>query len=173
MVSFIVFDPNVHRSTFVGLSEEYFNWMASELQKNYDIDLHSMVETTLRDYIENNVDEFVSSVLPDGVFYLIQVEDKIVGMGALRKLKEGIGEIKRMYIKPEYQGKGFGKRMLQLLLSKGKEFGLSAIYLETGAFMTTAQHLYRSMGFYNREEYPETEVSPQLRHVWLFMEKRL
>jgi ribosomal protein S18 acetylase RimI-like enzyme len=170
MENFIVFDPNVHRSAFVDLSEEYFNWMASELRKNYDIDVYSIVGITLRDYVENNVDEFASSVLSDGVFYLLQVKDKIVGMGALRKLKEGIGEIKRMYIKPEYQGKGFGKKMLQLLLSKGKEFGFSSVYLETGTFMTTAQHLYRSMGFCDREEYPETEVPPQLRHVWLFME---
>ena len=94
-------------------------------------------------------------------------------MGALRKLEEGIGEIKRMYIKPEYRGKGLGKEMLQHLLSKGKESGFSAIYLETGAFMMTAQHLYRSVGFYDRKEYPETEVPPQLRHLWLFMEKRL
>jgi len=113
MENFIVFDPNVHRSAFVDLSEEYFNWMASELRKNYDIDVYSIVETTLRDYVENNVDEFASSVLSDGVFYLLPVEDKIVGMGALRKMKGGIGEIKRMYIKPEYQGKGFGKKMVR------------------------------------------------------------
>ena len=93
-------------------------------------------------------------------------------MGALRKLRGGIGEIKRMYIKPEYQGRGLGKEMLQRLLSKGEESGFSVFYLETGAFMATAQHLYRSMGFHYREEYPETEVPPQLRHVWLFMEKR-
>ena len=173
MGNFIPFDPNIHRSTLVNLSEEYFNWTASELQRNYDIDVYSMIGTTLRDFVENNVDEFVSSVSSDGIFYLIQVKDKIIGMGALRKLKVGIGEIKRMYVKPEYQGKGLGKKMLQLLLSKGKEFGFSAIYLETGAFMSTAQHLYRSMGFCDREEYPETEVPLQLRHVWLFMEKRL
>jgi ribosomal protein S18 acetylase RimI-like enzyme len=173
MENFIVFRPDVHRSTVVDLSENYFNWMACELQKNYNIDVYPIIGVTLQDYVENNVDEFASSILTDGVLYLIQVEDKIVGMGALRKLKEGIGEIKRMYIKPEYQGKGLGKKMLQLLLRRGEEYGFSAIYLETGSFMTTAQHLYRSAGFYNRGEYPETEVPPQLRHVWLFMEKRL
>ena len=173
MENFIVFDPNVHKSAFMDLAEEYFDWMASQLQKNYDIDVYSMLGTTSREDVENTIDEFLTSVSSDGVFHLIQVEDKTVGMGALRKLKEGIGEIKRMYVKPEYQGKGLGKKMLQLLLSKGKEFGFSAIYLETGAFMTTALNLYRSMGFYDREEYPETEVPPQLRHVWLFMEKRL
>jgi ribosomal protein S18 acetylase RimI-like enzyme len=173
MENFIVFRPNVHRLTVVDLSENYFSWIACELQKNYNIDMYSMISTSLRDYVENNVDEFSSSISRDGVFYLIQVKDKIVGMGALRKLKEGIGEIKRMYIKPEYRGKGLGKRMLQLLLGKGNEYGFSAIYLETGCFMTTAQHLYRSAGFHDREVYPGTEVPPQLRHVWLFMEKGL
>jgi len=171
MENFIVFRPDVHRSIVVDLSEEYFDWMACELKKNYDIDVYPIIGTALRDYVENDVDEFTSSILKDGVFYLVQVENRTVGMGALRKLKEGIGEIKRMYIKPEYQGRGLGKKMLQLLLSRGKEYGFSAIYLETGSFMATAQHLYRSAGFYNREEYPETEVPPQLRHVWLFMEK--
>jgi ribosomal protein S18 acetylase RimI-like enzyme len=78
-----------------------------------------------------------------------------------------------MYIKREYQGQGLGKKMLQLLLAKGKEHSFSAIYLETGSFMTTARHLYRSAGFHNREVYPEIEVPPELRHVWLFMKKRL
>lgn len=173
MENFIVFRPDIHRSIVLELAEDYYNWMACELKKNYDIDVHSVIGATLREYVEIEVDEFVSSMSKGGVFYLIQVEDKIVGMGALRKLKEGIGEIKRMYIKPEYQGKGLGKKMLQLLLNRSMEYGFSAIYLETGSFMTTAQHLYRSAGFYNREEYPETEVPQQLRHVWLFMEKRL
>ena len=173
MGNFIIFDPNFHRPIIVDLFEEYFNWMACELQKNYDIDVRSMIGTTLRGYVENNVDEFVSSVSPDGVFYLLQEKEEIIGMGALRKLKEGIGEIKRMYIKPEYRGKGLGKEMLELLLSKCKEYGFSKVYLETGAFMGAAQGLYRSMGFNDRGEYPETEVPPQLRHVWLFMEKRL
>ena len=173
MEKFIVFRPDVHRSAVVDLAEDYFNWIGGELRKNYDIDMYSVISTTLRDYVENNVDELASSISPDGVFYLIKIKDEIVGMGALRKLKEGIGEIKRMYIKPKYQGKGLGKRMLQVLLDKGKEHGFFAIYLETGRFMTTAQYLYRSAGLYNRAVYPETEVPPQLHRVWLFMEKRL
>jgi N-acetylglutamate synthase-like GNAT family acetyltransferase len=173
MENFVVFCPDVHRSTVVDLSERYFGWMASELQKNYEIDVYPIMGTDLRDYVESNVDEFTSSISADGVLYLIQVENEIVGMGALRRLKERIGEIKRMYIKPEYQGKGLGKSMLQLLLGKAREYGFSTIYLETGSFMATAQHLYRSVGFRNRAEYPETEVPPQLRHVWLFMEKEL
>jgi ribosomal protein S18 acetylase RimI-like enzyme len=171
MKNFIIFRPDIHRSIVMDLVEDYYNWMACELKSSYDIDVDPVIGTTLRDHVEKDVDEFISSISEDGVFYLIQVDDKIVGMGALRKVKEGIGEIKRMYIKPEYQGIGLGKKMLQLLLGKSKEYGFSTIYLETGSFMTTAQHLYHSAGFHDREEYPETEVPLQLRHVWLFMEK--
>ena len=173
MGNFIVYNPNIHRATFIDLYKEYFNWMASQLQKNYEIDVSSELGVDLNDYIESNVDGFTSSISSDGVLYLLQEKEEIIGMGALRELKEGIGEIKRMYIKPYYQGKGLGREMLQLLLNKGKERGFSEIYLETGAFMTAAQGLYRSTGFHDREEYPENEVPPQLRRFWLFMERKL
>ena len=173
MYNFIVYNRDLHRSVFLDLAEEYFNWMASELQKNYNIDVYSMLGITSREYVENDIDKFVSSVSSNGIFYLIQVNDKIIGTGALRKLVEGVGEIKRMYITPEYQGKGLGKKMFRLLLCKGKEFSFSTIRLETAAFMIHAQHLYSSMGFYYIKEYPGVEVPPQLRNLWRFMEIQL
>ena len=155
------------------LCEEYFDWMASELRNNYGIDVSQTLGISLRDYVGSNVDEFISSLASGGVLYLLQEKKQTIGMGALVGLKQGIGEIKRMYIKPEYRGKGLGREMLRLLLGKGEEYGFSEIYLETGAFMTAAQGLYRSMGFHERNEYPETEVPPQLRRFWMFMEKRI
>jgi ribosomal protein S18 acetylase RimI-like enzyme len=170
---FVIFDPSAHRLAFLELCEEYFDWMAIELHKNYDIDVSSSLGISLRDYVESNVDEFITSLSSDGVLYLLREKDEIIGMGALRKLKEGSGEIKRMYIRSEYRGKGLGREMLQFLLNKCKEYGFSEIHLETGAFMKTAQGLYRSMGFHERKAYPETEVPPQLQHFWIFMEKRI
>ncbi|MCJ7631652.1 GNAT family N-acetyltransferase, partial [Candidatus Bathyarchaeota archaeon] len=81
--------------------------------------------------------------------------------------------IKRMYIRPAYRGKGYGKALLHQLLHKAKEFGYHSIYLDSPPFLTTAHHLYHSNGFIDREEYPETEVPQQLRSKWLFMEKTL
>lgn len=173
MAELVVFDARVHRSIYVDLCEEYFGWTAQELLEKCSIDVFSVVDTNLRDFIENGVDEFITSIRSGGVFYLLQEGEEIVGMGALRKLRDGIGEIKRMYIKPEFQGRGWGRRMLERLLDEGKGRGLSTIYLETGIFMAAAQNLYHSMGFFEREEYPETEVLPALRPVWLFMEKRI
>lgn len=91
-------------------------------------------------------------------------------MGALIKLNVNTGVIKRMYIRPNYRGKGFGKALLRHLLNKGKEFGCSRILLDTGRFMTAAQHVYRSAGFQEREIYTETEVPPGLQSYWIYME---
>jgi len=109
---------------------------------------------------------------PDGIIYLLVVEGDIAGMGALKKLSDEIGEIKRMYIRPPYRGKGYGKQMLNRLLEAGREFGCSSFRLETSKFMTTAQHIYKSAGFIEREEYPECETPPILRPYQLFMEKK-
>jgi len=94
-------------------------------------------------------------------------------MGALKQIRENIGEIKRMYIRPAYRGKGYGKALLDKLLQKVKEFGYHSVYLDSPPFLMIAHHLYHSNGFIDREEYPETEVPQQLRPKWLFMEKTL
>jgi len=52
MDNFIVFRPDIHRSIVLELAEDYYNWMACELKKNYDIDVHSVIGATLREYVE-------------------------------------------------------------------------------------------------------------------------
>jgi ribosomal protein S18 acetylase RimI-like enzyme len=93
-------------------------------------------------------------------------------MGAIRKLGEEIGEIKRMYIRPLYRGRGYGKQMLSKLLEVGKEFGCSSFLLETSKFMTVAQHIYKSAGFIERDEYPESETPAIMRPYQVYMEKK-
>jgi hypothetical protein len=44
--------------------------------------------------------------------------------------------------------------------------------IDTGLFMTAAQHVYRSAGFQEREIYPETEVPPGLQSYWIYMETK-
>jgi len=49
----------------------------------------------------------------------------------------------------------------------------SAGLLDSGRFMTNAQNLYRLAGFIEIEEYPESEIPSELRHLWIFMEKTI
>lgn len=173
MVKFMPADINIHRSILVEFNVEYLDWVLNEVQERYDIDLTSTVEQTVQEYVESNIESLASYRPQEGIFYLLQEGKEFAGMGAIRRLNKDVGEIKRMYIRPEFRGKGFGKALLQQLLAKGKEIGFSAVYLDTALFMKAAQHIYRSAGFFEREQYPESEIPQPIRHLWLYMEKEL
>jgi len=120
-----------------------------------------------------SVEQLSSYKPPEGIYYILQIDGNVAGMGALRKIKTNFGEVKRMYIRPENRGKGLGKALLQQILRKAKEFQFSTIRLETGKFMTTAQYIYHEAGFREIDEYPEIETPLPLRPYWLFMEKKI
>lgn len=173
MVEFVPADISIHRSILVEFNVEYLDWVVSEVQKRYNIDLTSVAEQTVQEYVENNIESLATYRPQEGIFYLLLEGEEFVGIGAIRKLKKGVGEIKRMYIRPEFRGKGFGKTLLQKLLVKGKEFGFSAVYLDTPLFAKAAQHIYRLSGFVEREQYPESEVPQPVRQLFIYMEKKL
>jgi len=172
VVEFVPFDMNVHREEYRQLNIELITWIADQLRKNYQIDAVSIVRQTIPEYVDDHLEELTSLKPPDGIIYLLVAEEDVAGMGALRKLGGGIGEIKRMYIRPVWRGRGYGKQMLNELLEVGREFGCSSFLLETSKFMTVAQHIYRSAGFVGREEYPEIETPTIFRQYQLFMEKK-
>jgi len=170
-VRFLPVDLRIHRSQVIDLNMEHMNWVLKESAALRDLVATSAV--SIREHVISIVEKLCSDVPPHGIYYLLELEDGIIGMGALHQIREKTGEIKRMYIRPAYRGKGYGKALLQQLLQKAKEFGYHAIYLDSARFMTAAQHLYRSFGFIERDAYPETEVPPQLWQQWVFMEKTL
>jgi len=177
-VHFLPVDLRIHRSQVVDLNVEYMNWWSRGIEECFRADLATLlgwskeaVEGKKREYLTSEVEKLCSE--PCGVYYLLELGDAIIGMGALHQISERAGEIKRMYIRPAHRGKGYGKALLQRLLQKAKEFGYSSVYLDTGRFMTTAHNLYHSLGFVECNEYPETEIPPQFRPQWLFMVKTL
>ena len=151
MVEFIQIRLEIHKSHLINLNEEYLSWIADEMQQRYSIDTESLLGESIREYAKNSLEELSSYIPPEGIYYIIQIKSSIIGMGALRKLKKGIGEIKRMYISPKYRGNGYGKEMLELLLKK----------------------VYKLAGFQKRERYLESEVPTSFLPHWLFMEKFL
>ena len=61
---------------------------------------------------------------------------------------EGYGEIKRMYVRPEFRGRGYAKKMLQHLEEQAVAGGFSKVRLETGISQPEAIGLYERNGFY-------------------------
>ncbi len=173
MVKFIPYDEDVHRTQLFELNVEYVSWVTDETQARHDIDVMAEVKHMLREYVEAFLDDLLVTRPPEGMVYVLEDDGDVVGMGALKKLEEGIAEIKRMYIRPQYRGKGLGKKLLKKLMAKGKEFGYPTIRLQTADWMTIAHRIYRSAGFKEIDEYPGGEVPPgKLRSYTRFMEKR-
>ncbi|MHA1447751.1 MAG: GNAT family N-acetyltransferase [Candidatus Heimdallarchaeaceae archaeon] len=172
MIKFHKYDSSLHRTEFVKMNISYLNWIRDVYLKKFGLDMLDVVGS-IADYVQNSLPMLESLVPPQSIIYLVLFDDVIVGMGGLRKLTEDIVEVKRMYVKPEFRGKGLGKSLLEKLLETAKNWGYSKIRLDTGVFMEAAQKVYRSAGFYDIEEYPETEVPKEVRHNWIYMEKIL
>jgi len=91
---------------------------------------------------------------PDGFILLAEYESKIAGCIALRKLEDGICEMKRLFVRPEFRGFGIGKKLCDELILRAKNMGYSKMRLDTiKKQMKEAIKLYKSYGFYEIEPY--------------------
>lgn len=172
MVIFVPLNTAKHLPVFLELNTSYLDWVIKEIERHYKVDLTKTLGS-VHSYVARMLDELELYQPPGGAFYFLEDEGSIIGMCALKKLNPEIGEIKRMYIKPNYRGKGYGKKMIEKLISRSKELGYSSIRLDTGPFMKQAQKVYRSSGFEIIEEYEESEVPKEVREGWIFMEKKI
>jgi predicted N-acetyltransferase YhbS len=84
---------------------------------------------------------------PKGCILLAFFDGDIVGCVALREFKSQICEMKRLYVKNEFRGKGIGKTLVELVIQKAKEVGYSHMRLDTLSFMKEAIALYYRFGF--------------------------
>lgn len=110
---------------------------------------------------------------PEGRLLLAFVDDKAIGTAALRRVGPDTAEIKRMWVDPSERRAGIGRAMLDRLLVAASDARYARIVLDSPDFMTDAHRLYRAREFTDTEPYPETEIPPEFRSHWVFMERRL
>jgi ribosomal protein S18 acetylase RimI-like enzyme len=152
------------------LYSEYITLWYDQAKERYQIDVLSVIGS-FQEYVDANIESFMSLKPPNGVLYIIEEKGKVAGMGGLRKLRETVGEVKRMYIRPQFRGNGYGKKMAIRLLDEGRKLGCTSFLLDTAEYMLAAQHIYRSVGFKERGAYPESEPPEVMRPYIIFMEK--
>lgn len=94
-----------------------------------------------------------------------------LAMGALKVHDDGLGEVKRMFVRPEARGQKLGNTILDAIATEAKARGMSALVLETGATddMADAFRLYERYGFNRRGAYHDYPDSGHSR----FYEKKL
>ena len=109
---------------------------------------------------------------PGGAFVVVYEDGEPVAGGGLRRLEDGVAEIKRMFVLPPARGRGHGRRLLSELEAAAVELGYRRVRLDTAQSMTTAMAMYRSAGYrdipdYNGNSYAsfwgEKELSPRRR----------
>ena len=90
----------------------------------------------------------ISFPLHDGIEYVVGLLDtRIIACGALQPLEPGVGEVKRMYVLPDYRGRGLSRLILAAVEQMAREQGIHTLRLETGRFLDPALGLYASSGY--------------------------
>lgn len=89
-----------------------------------------------------------------GSFYVVEENEAIIGMGALKRHENGEAEIKRMRIAPDKQRRGLGQLIFDALLNDAADHNVSRIFLDTTNQQIAAQKFYEKNGFkeFRREE---------------------
>ncbi|MEU5784823.1 GNAT family N-acetyltransferase [Micromonospora lupini] len=84
----------------------------------------------------------------DDVRYLaVVVNGRAVACGGLQALDAATGEIKRMYVRPAYRGRGIARQLVAALEECAFRQGHSVVCLETGTYLPAAIGLYTSCGY--------------------------
>jgi GNAT superfamily N-acetyltransferase len=124
---------------------------ASELLAEMNSELNEVYETFSR--LDN------PKVLPDdlrapGGTYLVGWDgDQAVAGGALRRLSDGVAEVKRMYVRPAARSRGLAAELLAALEDAAVSLGYRAVRLDTGPKQVHALSLYRRSGYVEVEPY--------------------
>lgn len=99
---------------------------------------------------------------PEGSIFLAKVDGESAGCVALWKLDEGICEMKRLYVKPAYQGLGLGKKLAQTIMNEARFKGYQKMKLDTLRRLESANNLYKALQFNETIPYnynPEDDVA--------------
>jgi putative acetyltransferase len=105
---------------------------------------------------------------PGGVLLVAEEDNEIAGCVALRDLGGGNCEMKRMFVFPQFHGRGLGVLLGEAIIREARAIGYRRMMLDTGPEQREAQGLYRRLRFSTTEPY--YDLSPELRDWLVFME---
>jgi GNAT superfamily N-acetyltransferase len=82
-----------------------------------------------------------------GEFLVGELEGEIVAMGAVRRISADAAEVKRMRVRPDLQGCGYGQAMLVALHRSAADLGYTTLHLDTTVQQRAARGLYLKNGY--------------------------
>lgn len=91
--------------------------------------------------------------LPDGRLFLAAVDSVPVGCIALRRFDAGRGEMKRLFVQPQFRGMGLGRLLVEAVVAAARECGCTTLLLDTHRTLESSVALYRKLRFREVEPY--------------------
>lgn len=108
---------------------------------------------------------------PDGALLLAYSRGAAAGCVALRRIDSRACEMKRMFVYPQFHGRGVGRALGDAIVREAKSSGYSVMRLDTSWRQREAQQLYGRLGFQRIDPY--YELPPAMRDWLVFMELAL
>ena len=90
---------------------------------------------------------------PNGAILLAKVEQDIAGCVAVRELKDGTCEMKRLYVKDKFRGLAIGKQLAKAIVAQAKALQYQKMQLDTLERLETAMGIYQKLGFKKTSPY--------------------
>jgi GNAT superfamily N-acetyltransferase len=112
----------------------------------------------------------VEKLIKQGVaFFVVQQDGVPAGCGGVQFFGTEYGELKRMFVRPQFRGLGLAKLMLEHLEQYARDHNIKVLRLETGIHQKEAIGLYERVGYQSIPPFGEYVDDPLSR----FFEKRI
>ncbi len=90
---------------------------------------------------------------PDGRLLIAMYDNNVAGCVGLRKVADGVCEMKRLWVRPEFRGKKIGRQLAKKVIDEARRIGYQIMKLDTIDTMKEAIGMYESMGFSETSAY--------------------
>ena len=108
---------------------------------------------------------------PEGRLLLATQDDgHLMGCGAIRRIRPDAAEFKRMFVRPEAQGVGLGRRLFEMRIAEARRMGCTKLYADTVKGNTAMLSMYEKFGFSYIPRYPGNANVPELEPFLVYLE---
>lgn len=119
-------------------------------------------------------EEVDAYIPPKGGIFLVRSDTKeLLGFGMLKTVEPGIGEMKRLYVRPEARGHRLGNSLIKGRIDASRDMGLSVLRADTWKSNKPMLDLYEFLGFKYVAHYADSatfKLVPQVAPFMVFLE---
>jgi len=84
---------------------------------------------------------------PDGTFLLAWEGSELAACGSLRRLDADTAELRRVYVRPKFRGRGLARTISMALMGEARALGYSVVRLDIPPKLSEGLKLYQSLSF--------------------------